>query len=203
MTVADGDILRIVASLLWTDGNVNQNVFNCKMSGAGAPWDNDDILDDAEDWLDDMYANLVTHMVHEINGNEVIIYKYDTVHDDWDEVGSQAWLFDPTGQGEELPRGVAALVRLWTYDADVQGKKYIGGLSETDLTEGLFASGLITNLLAFAADWYLPFVGAASGGTFTPGVWSVVGTVFRQALDHFATSTIPAYQRRRKRTVGI
>lgn len=203
MSVADGDILRIVASLLWTDGNVNQNVYNCKMSGAGAPWDDDDIIDDAEDWLDNMYANLVSHMVHEIDGNEVIVYKYDVAHDDWDEVGSQSWTFNPTATFDELPRGVAALVRLWTYDADVQGKKYIGGLTENDLGEGLFLSGLITNLLAFAADWYLPFVGAASGGTFTPGVWSVVGTVFRQALDHFATSTIPAYQRRRKRTVGI
>ena len=203
MSVADQSILRIVASLLWTDGNVNQNVFNCKMSGAGAPWDDDDIIDDAEDWLDNMYANLVTLMASEIDGNEVIVYKYDTVHDDWDEVGSQSWTFNPTGATEQLPRGVAGLVRLWTYDADVQGKKYVPGLTEGSLTDGLFHSSLITALLAFAADWYAPFVGGVSGGTFTPGVWSVVGTVFRQALDHFATSTIPAYQRRRKRTVGI
>lgn len=203
MSVVDGDILRVVASLLWTDGNVNQNVFNCRMSGAGSPWDDDDIIDDAEDWLDNMYANLVANMVNDIDGNEVIVYKYDVANDDWDEVGSQSWTYNPTHATEELPRGVAALVRLWTYDADVQGKKYIGGMNEADLEDGLWASGLITNLLAFAADWYLPFVGATSGGTFTPGVWSVVGSVFRQALDHFATSTIPAYQRRRKRTVGI
>lgn len=203
MSVIDGDVLRVVASLLWTDGNINQNVFNCRMSGAGSPWDDDDIIDDAEEWLDNMYANLVTHMSNEIDGNEVIIYKRDVAHDDWDEVGSQSWVFNPVNSAEELPRGVAGLVRLWTYDADVQGKKYIGALTEDGLTDGLWVGGLITNLLAFAADWYLPFVGIASGGTFTPGVWSVVDTVFRQALDHFATSTIPAYQRRRKRTVGI
>ena len=203
MSVADGDILRIVASLLWTDGNINQNVFNCKMSGAGAPWDDDDIIDDAEDWLDNMYANLVTTCSDEIDGNEVIVYKYDTVHDDWDEVGSQSWTFNPTAASEQLPRGVAGLVRLWTYDADVQGKKYIPAMVEVNLEDGLFNAGQITALLAFAADWYAAFVGATSGGTFTPGVWSVVGKVFRQALDHFATSTIPAYQRRRKRTVGI
>ena len=203
MTVADGDVLRIVASMLWTDGNVNQNVFNAKMSGAGAPWDDADILDDAEDWLDNMYANLVTEMSDEIDGNEVVIYKYDTVNDDWDEVGSQAWVFNPTSASVQLPRGVAGLVRLWTSDPDVQGKKYVPGLTVADLDDGLFMSGLIVNLLAFAADWFTPFAGAASGGTFTPGVWSVVGTVFKAALDHFATSTIPAYQRRRKRTVGI
>jgi len=203
MSVTEGDVLRIVASLLWTDGNVNQNVYNCKMSGDGSPWADADILDDAEDWLDNMYANLAGHMVNDIDGNEVIVYKYDAVHNDWDEVGSQSWTFDPTQVNEELPRGVAGLVRLWTTDADVQGKKYIGAISEGDLFDGLWGGNLITQLLAFAADWYLPFIGAASGGTFTPGVWSVVGTVFRAALDHFATSTVPAYQRRRKRTVGI
>lgn len=203
MSVDNGDVLRIVASLLWTDGNVNQNVYNVVMSGSGSPWDDEDIIDDAEDWLDDMYANLNGHQVNDIDGNEVIVYKYDPVGDDWDEVGSQGWTYDPVQVNEELPRGVAALVRLWTTDADVQGKKYIGGISEGDLFDGLFGANLVTQLLAFAADWYLPFVGAASGGTFTPGVWSVVGKVFRAAVDHIATSTVPAYQRRRKRTVGI
>ena len=203
MTVVTGDVLRVVASQLWTDGNVAQNVFNVKMGGSGSPWDEDDILDDAEDWLDDMYANLVTYISNALDGNELLVYKYDTVHDDWDEVGSQAWTFEGTQATDELPRGVAGLVRLWTDDPDVQGKKYIPGLCEAHLNSGLFDGGLITALLAFAADWYLPFVGAASGGTFTPGVWSVVGKVFQAALDHFATSTIPAYQRRRKRNVGI
>lgn len=203
MSVADGDILRIVASFLWTDGNVNQNVYNVKMSGAGAPWDDSDIIDDAEDWLDNMYLNLVNSLSDEIDGNEVLVYKYDAGGDDWDEVGSQAWTFDPTVTQDQMPRGVAGLVRLWSTDPDVQGKKYIPGLTEGSATDGLLTSSVITNLLAFAADWYLPFVGATSGGTFTPGIWSVVGTVFRAAVDHVATSTIPAYQRRRKRNVGI
>ena len=203
MSVAADSILRVVASYLWTDGNINQNVFNAKLSGAGSPWDEQDILDDAEDWLDNMLANLTTIMCDEIDGNEVIVYKYDAVGDDWDEVGSNAWSFNPSQASEQLPRGVAGLVRLWTEDPDVQGKKYIPGITEASLEEGLWVSALITALLAFAADWYAPFTGAASGATFTPGVWSVVGTLFQAAIDHVATSTIPAYQRRRKRNVGI
>jgi hypothetical protein len=142
-------------------------------------------------------------MSDEIDGNEVLVYKYDSVGDDWDEVSSQSWTYDPTTTIDQFPRGVAGLVRLWTTDPDVQGKKYIPGLTEGAADDGLFTASVITKLLAFAADWYLPFVGSASGATFTPGVWSVVGTVFRAAVDHFATSTIPAYQRRRKRNVGI
>lgn len=203
MSIVDGDILKIVASMLWTDGNVNQNVYNAEVSGGGGPYADSDIVDDAEAWLDNLYANVTTYCSDEIDGNEVLVYKYDAVGDDWDEVGSQSWTWNPTAATEQLPRGVAALLRLWTDDPDVQGKKYIPGLTEGHLTDGLFVSGLIANLLAMAADWYLPFTGGTSGATWTPGVWSVVGKVIEAAVDHFATSTIPAYQRRRKRNVGI
>lgn len=203
MSIVTGDILRIVASMLWTDGNVNQNVFNVVITGAGSPFDDLDIIDDAEDWLDNMYANLTSSVSDELDGNEVIVYKYDAVDDDWDEVGSQSWVWDPTSTADQLPRGVAALVRLWSTDPDVQGKKYLPGLVETALTDGLWPSSALTVFLAFAADWYLPFTGATSGATFTPGIWSVVGKVLKAGVDHIAASGIPAYQRRRKRNVGI
>lgn len=203
MSVVDTDVLRVVASFLWTDGNVNQNVFNCQVSGGAGPYAETDVVDDMEDWLDDLYANLTANLSDEIDGNEVIVYKWDSSGGDWDEVGSQGWTFDPNAAPEQLPRGVAALVRLWSQDPDVQGKKYIPGLTESGLTDGLFTAGTITALLNFATDWYTPFVGAGSGGTFTPGIWSVVGLLFQAATDHVATSTIPAYQRRRKRNVGI
>lgn len=203
MTVSTGDVLRVVASMLWTDGNVNQNVFNAKVSGGGGPWDDQDIVDDAEAWLDNLYANLTVHCSDEIDGNEVLVYKYDAVGDDWDEVGSQSWVWDPNNVLDELPRGVAGLARLWTTDPDVQGKKYIPGLTEGGITEGLLSAGLVTDILAFAADWYLPFAGGTTGATWTPGIWSVVLKVLKEGVDHIATSTIPAYQRRRKRNVGI
>lgn len=203
MTVAADDVLRVVASMLWTDGDVNQNVFNCKVTGGGAPWADTDIIDDCEDWLDNLYANLTNYASDEIDGNEVIVYKYDTVGADWDEVGSQSWVWNPTQVADYLPKAVAGLVRLWTVDPDVQGKKYVAGLTQGHNEDGLWGSTMLTALLAFAADWYLPFVGAASGATFTPGIWSVVNLVFKAAVDHIAANAIPAYQRRRIRNVGI
>ncbi len=203
MSISDGEILRVVASMLWGDGNINQNVFNCTVTGGVPPYDDDDIVDDMEDWLDAMYLNIVNSVSNNLDGNELAVYKYDSIDDDWDEVGSQAWGWLPTGSGDYLPRAVAGLVRLWTTDPDVQGKKYIPGMLESTLDSGLWSAGLITNLLAFGADWYAPSVGAASGATITPGIWSVAGTVFKLAVDHYATSTIPAYQRRRKRNIGI
>lgn len=203
MSVVAGDVLRVVASLLWTDGNVNQNVFNAVVAGAGSPWDDSDIADDAVAWLDNMYANLFSGMSDEIDGNECIVYKYDTINDDWDEVFSQAWVFDPEGATDQNPRGVAGLVRLWTTDPDVQGKKYLPGWTSGNMIDGLFQAASLVFFLAFAADWFTPFVGGTSGASWTPGVWSVVNKVLKTGVDHVATSAIPAYQRRRKRTVGI
>lgn len=203
MSVLENEILRVVASMLWTDGEVNQNVFNCKISGGTPPYSDSDVVDDCEDWLDNMYANLTTSCSDELDGNETIVYKYDSVDDDWDEVASQTFTWNPSATPDQLPRGVALLIRLWTEDPDVQGKKYMPGLTETNVTDGLFSGAIIANALAFAADWYLPFVGSATGATFTPGVWSVLNTLFVAAVDHVAMSAIPAYQRRRKNNVGI
>lgn len=203
MSLEVSDILRIVAQMLWTDGNINQNVFNAILSGAGSPWSEEDIVDDAVDWLDNMYLNLTAATTDELDGNECTVYLWDTVGLDWDEVASDAFTWNPSGAGDYLPRGVAALAQLWTTNPDVQGKKYLPGTQEANLTAGLYIGGYLTNLLAFAADWYTPFTGAASGATFTPGVWSPTDSAFYAGVDHIAASAIPAYQRRRKRNVGI
>ena len=203
MTVVTGDILKIVASMLQDDGNVAQNVYNAVVTGGGSPWADTDVVDDAEAWLDNLYANLTPYISDELSGNEVVVYKYDAVGDDWDEVGSQSWTWSPVQANSQMPRAVAGLARLWTTDPDVQGKKYIAGLTDGHVQDGLLVSTLLTALLAFAADWYLPFTGGISGATWTPGIWSVAGTVFKAAVDHIAANAIPAYQRRRIRTIGI
>ncbi len=38
MTVLDDAILKVVASLIWTDGEINQNVFAAQISGGGGPY---------------------------------------------------------------------------------------------------------------------------------------------------------------------
>ena len=203
MSVTSGDILRIVASMLWTDGNVNQNIFNAVVTGGGSPWADSDIVDDAEAWLDNMYANLTGAYQDDIDGNEVIVYKYDSIDDDWDEVSSQAWTWNPASPVEYQARGVSPLVRLWTTDPDVQGKKYLPAAVESIITDGLYDAAMLTSMLGFAADWYAPFTGGTSGADWVPGIWSVKDTVFKAAVNHVSASAIPAYQRRRKRTVGI
>lgn len=203
MTVSTGDILRVVATYLWTDGNVMQNVFNAVVTGGGGPWDDEDIVDDAAAWVTAMFNNLTTYVSDEVDGSQVIAYKYDAIDDDWDEVASENWVWDPTQVAEQLPRAAGPLLNLRTTDPDVNGKKYLGGWTENSLTDGLWSAGALTGLILFGSDWLTAFVGSISGATWTPGVWSPTGTVFKAASDVIIIPTMPAYQRRRKRGIGI
>ena len=203
MSISVGDVLRVVATLAWTDGNLAQNVFNAVITGSGGPFDDDDILLDAVAWVNAMYANITGSVSDELDGSQIQVYVYDSVDDDWDEVATGAWIYAGGQTIEQLPRGVAALINARTTDPDVQGKKYIPGITEGGLTDGLWQAALITQLVNFADDWLTAFVGGTSGGSWTPGVWSPKNTNFFAASGDALIPTIPAYQRRRKRGVGV
>ena len=203
MTIPVGTILKVVAVMSWLDGDIMQNVFNATIGGSSGPYDEADIVADALAWLDVMYGNLTTTVSDECDGAEVRVYEYDPPEDDWDEIGSDAWTWNPTGTGEQLPRGVALLINARTLDADVSGKKYIGGLTEPSALDGIWWSTMLASAADYADDWIAPFTGATSTAPWVPVVWSPTKTqpwVFNGAV---IIPTIPAYQRRRKQGVGI
>ncbi len=203
MALTTGDILRIVATMAWTDGNIMQNIFAAVLSGAGGPWDEADILADAGAWLDNMYDNLTTNIAETLDGSQVEVYVWDPVDSDFDEVGTATWTWDPSQVSHELPRGISYLATGYSTNPDSIAKKYIGGWTEGGISVGLFNAGITVQMALFILDWITAFVGAASGATFTPGVWSPTDNAHYVFSGGTLASPIPAYQRRRKRGVGI
>lgn len=203
MTITAGDILRVVAIYAWTDGNIMQNVFNAVVTGGGSPWDDVDIVGDALDWLDTMYATISVDISDAVDGAEVRVYKYDAIDDDWDEVGSDDWTWNPSNGSDRTPTGVAALINCKTTDPDVNGKKYIGGYTEGSPVNGIWDTTTLTRLALWGAEWVQGFTGAVSGASWAPGVWSPTSTLFVAMSGAVLIPTIPAYQRRRKVGVGI
>jgi len=57
--------------------------------------------------------------------------------------------------------------------------------------------------VGFAEDWVAPFIGGTTAADYEPGVWSVKQNDHVAFRDAFYVSAIPAYQRRRKRGVGV
>ena len=203
MSITAGDILKIVSILSWLDGDIMQNVFSAVVTGAGGPWDDQDIVEDATDWMDTVFATMGSLISDEVDGSEVVTYVYDPIDDDYDEVGSEAWTFNPIETTDQLPRAVALLINCKTSDPDVSGKKYIGGMCEDNAVDGLFDATAIAAAANWAAEWVTPFVGAVSGADWAPGVWSPTETNFFLMTGTVVIPTIPAYQRRRKNNVGI
>jgi len=203
MTISVGDILRVVAVLQWTDGEIAQNIFNAVITGAGGPFDDGDIVDDALDWMATIFANGVATMSDEIDGSQVQVYVYDPIDDDFDEVGTIGWTFNPSNAADQLPRGVAALGTCRTTNPDVQGKKFWAGLCEGGTTDGVFSGGQLTTILAMTEDWVTPFTGSTSGASWVPGIWSPKLTTLFHWDASYSVSAIPAYQRRRKQGVGV
>ena len=204
MTVPVGTILKVVLSLVYpADAGINQNVFNAVLVGAGGPFADSDIVEDARLWVSNMQLNLDSLQTEDIQGSQVQVYKWDTVNLDWDEVGATGYSYTPTQTSGYLPRGVAGLVLARTTNPDVLGKKYIPGLCEAQLADGLWIASMITGLLAFAADWVTGFTGGQSGASWDPGVWSPTNEVLYDMSEVIIANSVPAYQRRRKRGVGF
>jgi len=203
MSLTVGDVLRVVTTLAWLDGDLMQNVYNVVIGGTGGPYDGDDILADVISWMNTLYAYMTDSVTNDLDGSEVTLYVYDSVDDDWDEVGSDAFTWNPTNANDYYARGVAALVNANTLDADVQGKKYYGGFTEDTGSDGRWGSGTLSMLANVFSVWATPFVGGASGASLVPVIWSPTKT---NAFALTGTGTIPstvAYQRRRKDNVGI
>lgn len=204
MTVSTGDILKVVVSLVYpADAGINQNVFHALVSGAGSPWADGDIVDDALAWVADMYANLTTFLTDDVEGSQIQVYKWDTINLDWDEVGSDPWTFSPTQTAEYLPRAVAGLVLARTVDPDVLGKKYIPAMTENHVSNGLWIAAAMSAFIAYATDWVVGFTGGTSGASWNPGIWSPTQELLFDMSGTVVANIVPAYQRRRKRGVGI
>jgi hypothetical protein len=203
MTVNVGDILQIVAVMSWLDGNIMQNVFHTEITAGTGPFDHEDVGDDMQTWVEAMYAELVAGQSDECDGSEIRVYVWDTGDADWDEISTKSFTYNPTNAGDQVPRGVSALINAKTDDADVNGKKYLGGFTEASSVDGLLAAAEIVRLVAFAAEWLPVIVGGVSGASFDAGVWSVKNTALYDLTGTFTIPAIWAYQRRRKRGIGI
>lgn len=203
MSVEAGAVLRCVSELIMPGSTVAQNVFYATFNDTGGSNADQDVVDDIVDWLDGLLAELRHQMTSATLAGEVKVYIWDDVGLDWDELGSGTMTFVNDGAGEMLPHGVAAVVTGRTFDPDVNGRKFFAAFSEAAQSESTLTGAALLALLAAAEDWVTSFTGAATGSTFYPGVWSVVGLVFRRFVDHYIINGTLGYQRRRKPGVGI
>ena len=203
MSVPSNTILRVVVSLLFPDSAIAQNVFYTLFENDGGSNDDEDVLTDMSDWVDTMYDAMSASLDSDITLTGIKVYFYDTVGDDWDELGVE---FPGTGfsaTGDMMPNGIACLIHAPTVNPDVTGAKYIGGFLDDSVVENDITAGALANFALFATEWTDPAVFSATGSGFIPGVWSATKDQFFAFTTSSSLNVGVAYQRRRKPGVGI
>ena len=203
MAVADGAILRIVASLIFPESVIAQNVFYAVFADTGTSADEQDVVDDLGDYIDDIYNDISALVCDDVSLSDIKVYVYDSTDDDWDEIGTAVLTTTMNLADDMLPHGVAYLVHAKSIDPDVTASKYFGGIGETRADDGEWNASTVTPMANALATWITSFVGSATGADFAPVVWSTVQSQARLFSGTVIANLTPAYQRRRKPGVGI
>lgn len=203
MAIINGDVLRVVASLLFPDDVIMQNVFHLVATTVVGGGDEDDITLDLVGYVDALYANHDQNIEINMSGDEVKGYVRDTIDDDWDEIGTGALGITTGAASPYMPHGCALLQTFFTTDPDVQGRKFWGGFTEANHDDGDWDGTLLTAIVLTAADVVTTYTGTETGSTFQPVVWSPTNNNAYAYSGTVATNPIVAYQRRRKPGVGI
>jgi len=161
-----------------------------------------DFLHDLTDYMDAILLPIKPHIVvsYLIQGCPV----YKRVGLLWNYEGMILPDGDGGSIGDPLPSGVAALITIGTDVSRVMAKKYLGGLSETGQTAGLWVAGVLTALASTALAWRNGWICTHMTDTsLFPGVWSLKTGGFKLLTGAAEVSDVPAYQRRRKAGVGV
>lgn len=203
MTIAVGAVCRIIAQQQDVNGSIIQNVFHYQHNGTN-PLIESTFLGYFENALSGAYAQIEDYIpntcdpvslvcdVVAFSGGKIVTTA---------PIGEIAWTTwaGGTGSGEGLPQGCAALANLTTFKPGVQGRKYVGPLTEGCQNGGVLIAAAQTALAAFAADIIGTMV--PGGENFDPVVMSTKLSlpVFLQGV---IAKAVVAYQRRRKAGSG-
>lgn len=99
------------------------------------------------------------------------------------------------------PPGCAMLLTADTDTPKQRGRKYVPGLSEASVEDGLINAARIASLVLLTLE-YLDTITQGLAGDLEPGVLSRTLATFKQFISSGAVTDVPAYQRRRKPNVG-
>lgn len=195
-----GEIVRCAIIYVSPGASEQQNVLHWMV--AGAPIDDSDLLDGIENYVrtewgaawaptaaDSSVIAAIDCQVLNANG---------TVKRD---LGLASINVAGTGVGGVLAAATSAYFIAPTFTPKVRGSKYIPGMSEGALADGVWQSVSKTALLVLAGVWL--------AGVDLDGVPYLIAGVLSKKLagfvalgDSVGVSSTPAYQRRRKPNVG-
>jgi hypothetical protein len=203
VSIPEGTILKVAQNILLPDTQTAVNVYWAVLAedGGSGPLEEEDILEAAANWMDDLYSEIVDNIANTVIGTLVEVWEVNPADGDLTPIGDEATTWVGAHTGDALPNGVASINAMKTSNTDVTGRKFIPGIGEINATDNDLTSGALARSVLYAVAWATQFIDANSV-TFTPGVWSMTKLNFFLATGTVIANAILGYQRRRKPGVG-
>lgn len=201
MPLLEGDILRCTPQIKNTAlGSRFQNVFTYAVTG----FISDvfaDIQNDFALQMNTLY-NTIEPMMTADNLNDGVKLLNITRKETY---GVFPWTFAGSNVGtDDLPAQICAEVLAYTKDSGRFGRKYLGPMVESEVTDGVWSAAMQAALSGFAGIYIQQFVGGVTGNTYTAGVARKVGAayVFQAFAGALGTQVITYARTQRRRTPG-
>jgi len=106
------------------------------------------------------------------------------------------------GLGGVTAAGVAGYMLLRTLEPRSRGSKFVPGLDEGSIEQGILTPTAVADLILLTLIWGDTIDVDVIFNALRPGVVSIAQGVFREFLSIGAAEQVPAYQRRRKLATG-
>ena len=199
MPVSGGEVIRCSVRQSGPNGQDIVNVWHYLVAAA-SPIDEEDVMADVAAGMDDLYATIQGQITNTQNPVDIKIDVVDYVGGVYTiirNVGTIGWgaSYNPSNTAEIYAAGVSILVLLRTLVGKVFGRKFIGVVGETTISNQNIATGdpasAFTAFIAKALEGF-----STAAGEYLLGVMS--DRLFDFALCHeVELATEVGYQRRR------
>lgn len=204
MPVAVGETVRVTVKMDDVNGSSIQNVYFYLNDGI-ATADNDDVLTAVEAAMSLNYTAIEGIMPDTLTPVEIDIDRVAFVGGELivtGKVGTIPWTnwSGGTSTSDGLPQGNAAVINFPVSGPTVQGRKYIGPLTENQQSNGILTAPALATLVSFGAALLGDIL--VDDNQFRSGIMSTKSGAFAELASTIVKAVI-GYQRRRKSGVGI
>ena len=200
------DVLRVVAEWSGPDGSIAQLVWHYVVD-AGNDEDPDDVLADIITNFETAWANIETIIHQGWQSTTLELYQRNVGLHQWDGVSVDTSLaLDGASATEGQAHGAAGLVKIFTEAARRQSRKYIHGIIETVISNGVIQVTGTVPLGLFVADLDDSVISGTETlvyGTYNTDPLSDLYESFSRRNQNAAVEAVVAYQRRRRPGTGI
>lgn len=206
MTIGVSDVVRCIATFNMPESTISQLVYHF-IGNTGTTATDAEMVTAALAHFQAAWTNIDNRVSDQVQGDILEVQKYDFVLHQWDGIGQATFTAaDGLSTADMLAHGTCGLVKILTVAARRQCRKYVPGLTETELTDGLFSTATVVDLALFgsALDQNLIAGGLTSlFCSFNTDSTSVLYETASTRLGAVTATNLPAYQRRRRPGTGI